>query len=71
MTGKSPDGKFVEIVELEGHPWFVGCQFHPEYKSRPTNPHPLFRSFVSAARLFKSSNKTTVAMAQPAATELV
>ncbi|HWW60519.1 MAG TPA: gamma-glutamyl-gamma-aminobutyrate hydrolase family protein, partial [Thermoanaerobaculia bacterium] len=65
VTGASPDGKFVEIVELAGHPWFVGCQFHPEYKSRPTAPHPLFRSFIAAARAYKASNKTTVAMAQP------
>src|SRR5438309_7742664 len=53
VTGASPDGKFVEMIELEGHPWFVGCQFHPEYKSRPAAPHPLFRSFIAAARAFK------------------
>ena len=45
----SPDGKFVEMVELPDHPWFLGCQFHPEYKSRPTEPHPLFVSFIQAA----------------------
>jgi CTP synthase len=50
VTGLSPDRKFVEIIELADHPWFLGCQFHPEYKSRPSNPHPLFRSFVGAAR---------------------
>jgi CTP synthase len=49
FTGMSPDGKFVEIVELADHPWFLGCQFHPEFKSRPLNPHPLFRAFVQAA----------------------
>ncbi|MCB1054237.1 MAG: gamma-glutamyl-gamma-aminobutyrate hydrolase family protein, partial [Acidobacteria bacterium] len=49
VSGLSPDGKFVEMVELPDHPWFVGCQFHPEYKSRPTNPHPLFVSFIAAA----------------------
>ena len=65
VTGASPDGKFVEMVELEGHPWFVGCQFHPEYKSRPSAPHPLFRSFVAAARAYKASMKTTVQMPQP------
>jgi CTP synthase len=64
VTGLSPDGKFVEIVELENHPWFLGCQFHPEYKSRPTAPHPLFRSFVAAARAYKSSNKTTMVLPQ-------
>jgi CTP synthase len=66
VTGASPDGKFVEIIELEGHPWFLGCQFHPEYRSRPTAPHPLFRSFISAVRGFKNANKTTVQMQQPA-----
>ena len=70
VTGLSPDGKFVEIIELEDHPWFLGCQFHPEYKSRPTAPHPLFRSFIAAARAFKSANKTPVALQQQA-TELV
>jgi CTP synthase len=65
VTGLSPDGKFVEIIELEDHPWFLGCQFHPEYKSRPGAPHPLFRAFIAAARAQRSANKTTVA--QPAA----
>jgi CTP synthase len=49
VSGLSPDGKFVEMVELPGHPWFLGCQFHPEYRSRPTAPHPLFVSFIAAA----------------------
>ena len=49
VAGKSPDGKFVEMVELADHPWFVGTQAHPEYKSRPTEPHPLFVSFIKAA----------------------
>jgi CTP synthase len=49
FTGMSPDGKFVEIVEIDDHPWFLACQFHPEYKSRPLDPHPLFREFVAAA----------------------
>jgi len=49
ITGLSPDGKFVEIVEHAGHPWFVAVQFHPEFKSRPLQPHPLFREFVAAA----------------------
>ena len=48
-TGLSPDGSLVEMVELEDHPWFVGCQFHPELKSRPMRPHPLFASFIGAA----------------------
>ncbi|MGB5295631.1 MAG: gamma-glutamyl-gamma-aminobutyrate hydrolase family protein, partial [Thermoanaerobaculia bacterium] len=49
LAGMSPDGKFVEIVELDDHPWFLGCQFHPEYKSKPTDPHPLFVSYIKAA----------------------
>jgi CTP synthase len=48
-SGLSPDGSLVEMIELPGHPWFVGCQFHPELRSRPTRPHPLFASFVAAA----------------------
>ncbi len=49
ITGASPDGRLVEIVELADHPWFVVCQFHPELKSRPTRPHPLFKAFIGAA----------------------
>jgi len=49
FSGKSPDGKFIEIVELPDHPWFLGCQFHPEFKSKPLDPHPLFVSFIRAA----------------------
>jgi CTP synthase len=49
FSGKSPDGKFVEIIELPHHPWFLGCQFHPEFKSKPLSPHPLFVSFIRAA----------------------
>ncbi len=49
FTGTSPDGELVEIVEIENHPWFLGCQFHPEFKSRPTDPHPLFKGFIAAA----------------------
>lgn len=48
-SGSSPDGKLVEIVEMADHPWFLGCQFHPEFKSRPMTPHPLFVSFIRAA----------------------
>jgi CTP synthase len=49
LSGLSPDGNLVEIVELGDHPWFLGCQFHPEFKSRPMDSHPLFRGFVEAA----------------------
>ena len=50
VSGASPDGQLAEIMELEGHPFFVGVQFHPEFRSRPTNPHPLFRDFIAAAK---------------------
>ncbi len=49
LSGLSPDGQLVEVVELTDHPWFLGCQFHPEFKSRPYSPHPLFASFIGAA----------------------
>ena len=54
MSGASPDGQLVEIVEIDNHPWFLGCQFHPEFKSRPMNPHPLFVSFIEAALAHKN-----------------
>jgi CTP synthase len=49
FSGLSPDGSLVELIEIPDHPWFVGCQFHPELKSRPTRPHPLFAGFIAAA----------------------
>ncbi|TKB11672.1 CTP synthase [Desulforhopalus sp. IMCC35007] len=49
ISGTSPDNNLVEIIEIEDHPWFLGCQFHPEFKSKPMKPHPLFRDFISAA----------------------
>jgi CTP synthase len=59
-------------MELEGHPWFVGCQFHPEYRSRPMTPHPLFRSFIAASRAYKNSQKSAPAPATiPHEAELV
>jgi CTP synthase len=53
LSGLSPDGELVEMVELPDHPWFLGCQFHPEFKSNPMHPHPLFREFVAAAKRAK------------------
>ncbi len=55
FSGLSPDEELVEMVELDNHPWFVGCQFHPEFKSTPLEPHPLFRDFVKVAMEYKSS----------------
>jgi len=59
ISGKSPDGKFVEIAELPGHPWYVAVQFHPEFKSKPLRPHPLFASFVEAAHRHKIGSRTS------------
>jgi CTP synthase len=56
MVGTSPDGSLVEIVEVPGHPWFVAVQFHPEFKSQPTRPHPLFAGFVGAAVAHRKAN---------------
>ena len=53
LSGTSPDDRLVEIVELKDHPWFVGCQFHPEFKSRPTNAHPLFKGLIKTALVVK------------------
>ncbi|HHV93609.1 MAG TPA: CTP synthase [Firmicutes bacterium] len=58
MTGVSPDGRLVEVVEVSDHPWFVACQFHPEFKSRPNRCHPLFRGFVSAALSQRESKRS-------------
>ena len=55
FSGTSPDGRLVEIIELADHPWFVACQFHPEFKSRPTRPQPLFYGFIEAALVNKAT----------------
>ena len=55
ISGRSPDGKFVEIAEMPGHPWYLAVQFHPEFKSKPTRPHPLFAAFVDAAYRHKTA----------------
>jgi CTP synthase len=55
VSGESPDGELVEIMELKDHPWFLGCQFHPEFKSRSMEPHPLFRDFIRASLGSKGS----------------
>ena len=58
FSGTSPDGELVEIIELKDHPWFLGCQFHPEFKSRPMEAHPLFRDFINAAKEYaKAADK--------------
>ena len=55
VSGRSPDGKFVEIAELPAHPWFIAVQFHPEFHSKPLRPHPLFASFVAATQRHKTT----------------
>jgi CTP synthase len=61
ISGRSPDGKFVEIAELPGHPWYLAVQFHPEFKSKPTRPHPLFASFVDASYRHKTAHVRSTA----------
>jgi len=56
FTGLSPDGRLVEIVEIPDHPFYLGTQFHPEFKSRPNRPHPLFANFIDAALAFARAN---------------
>jgi len=56
FSALSPDGALPEIIELKNHPWFIGVQFHPEFKSRPFTPHPLFTSFIKAAAKNKGIN---------------
>jgi len=58
LSGVSPDGKLVEMIEISDHPHFVGCQFHPEFKSRPMEPHPLFRQFITAALAYSTAQKS-------------
>ncbi len=55
ISGTSPDGELVEIVEIKDHPWYLGCQFHPEFKSRPMDPHPLFREFIRASLAYSKA----------------
>ena len=59
ISGRSPDGKFVEIAEVPNHPWYIAVQFHPEFRSKPTRPHPLFASFVEASYRHKGARATT------------
>jgi CTP synthase len=61
ITGRSPDGKYVEIIEAPEHPWFLGCQFHPEFKSKPLAPHPLFLAFIGAALAHRERESGTPA----------
>jgi CTP synthase len=59
ISGTSPDGALAELIELRDHPYFVACQYHPEFQSKPTNPHPLFRGFVEACLEKQTNGGTT------------
>ena len=68
ITGRTPDENYVEIVEAPNHPWFLGCQFHPEFKSKPLEPHPLFAAFIGASlehRIQKSRPTTVTSAPEP------
>ena len=65
ITGTTPDATYVEIVEIPDHPYFLGCQFHPEFKSKPLEPHPLFSSFIKASYANRVSGNNTSSTALP------
>lgn len=69
-SGVSPDGTLIEVIELPEHPWFLGCQFHPELKSRPMRAHPLFVSFIGAA-LKRRDERGRLGVSDEAMTERV
>jgi len=64
LAGETPDGIYVEICEIPDHPWYLGCQFHPEFKSKPLEPHPLFRSFIAAAAAYRDKRPTGAEVAE-------
>jgi CTP synthase len=66
FSGTSPNDRLVEIIELRDHPWFVASQFHPEFRSRPNRPHPLFRDFVKAAAIKAGALPADGAATKPA-----
>ena len=69
ITGRTPDGNYVEIVEAPNHPWFLGCQFHPEFKSKPFDPHPLFAAFIGASLEHKLQKSRPTAPAPTGGTQ--
>jgi CTP synthase len=64
ITGNTPDETYVEIVEIRDHPWFLGCQFHPEFKSRPLEPHPLFKAFIGASYAYRKQRLSQSVVAE-------
>ena len=71
IAGETPDGTYVEIVEIRDHPWFLGCQFHPEFKSRPLDPHPLFTAFMGAAQAYRGQRPPARAEVSASASRLM
>jgi CTP synthase len=71
VVGTSPDNNFVEVIEVEPHPWFVGCQFHPEFKSKPLTSHPLFKAFIEAAYAYRKDRLLASAASAPARREVI
>ena len=71
IAGETPDSTYVEIVEIRDHPWFLGCQFHPEFKSRPLEPHPLFKAFVGASLAHRDMRQMEIAEVSPSSSELI
>jgi CTP synthase len=63
IAGQTPDGMYVEICEIPDHPWYLGCQFHPEFRSKPLEPHPLFRAFVGAALEYRQQRSAQTSQA--------
>jgi CTP synthase len=71
LTGQTPDGMYVEICESPNHPWYLGCQFHPEFKSKPLEPHPLFTAFLGAALDHRLTKHALHSQAKPVEQEIV
>jgi CTP synthase len=71
IAGETPDSTYVEIVEVRDHPWFLGCQFHPEFKSRPLEPHPLFKAFIGAALAHRGRREASGAESSTPARQLI
>jgi CTP synthase len=69
ITGRTPDENYVEIIEAPEHPWFLGCQFHPEFKSKPLEPHPLFAAFIGASLEYKHNKSRP--LAEPARAQAI
>jgi Glutamine amidotransferase class-I len=59
ISGTSPDGTLAELIELRDHPYFVGCQYHPEFQSKPNKPHPLFKGFIEACLTFAENGSSS------------